>query len=68
MQEDLIDVDFVAGLVTRVAAARLLVGRGREDTEVLPMLCSPTTCSWLARALVVWKPATSEIYTIFSPV
>ena len=55
-------MDFVAGLVARVAAARPLVGRGREDMEVLPTLCSPTTCSWLARALVVWEPATSEIH------
>ena len=52
----------MAGLVARVAAARPLVGRGREDMEVLSTLCSPTTCSWLARALVFWEPATSEIH------
>ena len=54
----------VAGLVARVVAARPLVGRGRDDMEVLPTLCSPTTCSWLARALVVWEPASSKLQTI----
>ena len=46
----------VAGLVARVVAASSLARRGRDDMEVLPTLCSPTTCSWLAsdRALVVW--------------
>ena len=51
----------VAGLVARVVAALPLVRRGREDMEVLPTLCSPTTCSWLARALVVWEPASSKL-------
>ena len=51
----------MAGLVARVGAARPLVRRGRENMEVLPTLCSPTTCSWLARALVVWEPASSKL-------
>ena len=51
----------MAGLVTRVVAALPLVRRSRDDMEVLPTLCSPTTCAWLARALVVWEPASSKL-------
>ena len=52
------------GLVARVVAALPLVGRGWENMEALPTLCSSTTCSWLARALVVWEPASSKLCRI----
>ena len=64
MQTILLQVnEDVAGLVARVVAASPLVRRGRDDMAVLPTLCSPTTCSWLARgrALVVWEPASSKL-------